>query len=38
MEELRGRNFAFVDPASTSGHLIPRALMMEGPVSSLTRT
>lgn len=29
MENLRGRNFAFVDPASTSGHLIPRALLMK---------
>jgi phosphonate transport system substrate-binding protein len=29
MEELRGRNFAFVDPASTSGHLIPRALLVK---------
>ncbi len=29
MEELRGRNFAFVDPASTSGFLIPRALLLK---------
>jgi phosphonate transport system substrate-binding protein len=26
---LKGRNFAFVDPASTSGHLIPRAMLMK---------
>jgi phosphonate transport system substrate-binding protein len=29
LEELKGRTFAFVDPASTSGHLIPRALLVK---------
>jgi phosphonate transport system substrate-binding protein len=29
LEELKGRNFAFVDPASTSGHLIPRATLVK---------
>jgi phosphonate transport system substrate-binding protein len=29
LEELKGRNFAFVDPASASGHLIPRALLVK---------
>lgn len=28
LEGLRGRSFAFVDPASTSGYLIPRATMV----------
>jgi phosphonate transport system substrate-binding protein len=27
--ELKGKSFAFVDPASTSGHLFPRAGMMK---------
>lgn len=26
MEDLKGKDFAFVDPASTSGNLIPRAM------------
>ncbi len=26
--ELRGRSFSFVDPASTSGHLIPKAYLL----------
>src|SRR5262245_51139369 len=29
MDGLKGRNFSFVDPASTSGHLIPRAMLMK---------
>jgi phosphonate transport system substrate-binding protein len=28
LEGIRGRSFAFVDPASTSGYLIPRATMV----------
>lgn len=27
LQDLKGRTFAFVDPASTSGHLFPRAFM-----------
>jgi phosphonate transport system substrate-binding protein len=27
--DLKGKTFAFVDPASTSGHLFPRAAMMK---------
>lgn len=30
--DLRGRNFAFVDPASTSGYLIPRAMLIKAGV------
>jgi phosphonate transport system substrate-binding protein len=30
VEELRGHSFSFVDPASTSGHLIPRAMLLKG--------
>lgn len=29
LEGLRGRTFSFVDPASTSGNLIPRSLLVE---------
>jgi phosphonate transport system substrate-binding protein len=29
VEDLRGKSFAFVDPASTSGHLFPRAALMK---------
>lgn len=29
VEDLRGRNWAFVDPASTSGHLFPRAELVD---------
>jgi phosphonate transport system substrate-binding protein len=29
LEDLKGRTFAFVDPASTSGNLIPRKVLME---------
>jgi len=28
-EDLKGKNFAFVDPASTSGNLIPRKMLIE---------
>jgi phosphonate transport system substrate-binding protein len=28
LEDLKGKNFAFVDPASTSGHLIPRSILV----------
>ena len=27
--DLKGKNFAFVDPASTSGHLMPRTLLLK---------
>jgi phosphonate transport system substrate-binding protein len=29
LEDLRGKSFAYVDPASTSGHLIPKSLLLE---------
>jgi phosphonate transport system substrate-binding protein len=29
LDDLKGRSFAFVDPASTSGNLIPRKMLME---------
>ncbi|MEE8372187.1 MAG: phosphonate ABC transporter substrate-binding protein [Dehalococcoidia bacterium] len=29
LDDLKGRTFAFVDPASTSGHLIPRKMLVE---------
>jgi phosphonate transport system substrate-binding protein len=29
LEDLKGHTFAFVDPASTSGHLIPRKMLVE---------
>ncbi|MDP2729881.1 MAG: phosphonate ABC transporter substrate-binding protein [Dehalococcoidales bacterium] len=29
LADLKGRSFAFVDPASTSGHLIPRKMLIE---------
>lgn len=29
LEDLQGEAFAFVDPTSTSGHLFPRAMMVE---------
>lgn len=28
LDDLRGRNFSFVDPASTSGHLIPKSFLL----------
>jgi phosphonate transport system substrate-binding protein len=33
LEDLKGRTFAFVDPASTSGHLIPRKMLMENGIN-----
>ena len=30
LEDLRGVDFAFVDPASTSGHLAPKTLLIKG--------
>jgi phosphonate transport system substrate-binding protein len=33
LEDLIGRTFAFVDPASTSGHLIPRKMLMENGIN-----
>ncbi len=30
LEDLKGKKFAFVDPASTSGNLIPRKMLIEG--------
>lgn len=33
LEDLRGTNFAFVDPASTSGHLIPRATLVNNGIN-----
>lgn len=29
LEQLKGRNFAFVDPSSTSGHLFPKAGLLQ---------
>jgi phosphonate transport system substrate-binding protein len=29
LEDLKGKSFAFVDPASTSGNLIPRKILLE---------
>jgi len=29
LADLKGKNFTFVDPASTSGHLMPRALLVK---------
>ena len=34
LDELKGRNFAFVDPASTSGYLIPRAMMLKAGIEA----
>src|SRR3989338_8461772 len=31
--DLKGKNFAFVDPASTSGNLIPRKMLMENGIN-----
>ena len=33
LEDLKGRTFAFVDPASTSGHLIPRKMLVENGIN-----
>jgi len=32
LDDLRGKNFAFVDPASTSGNLIPRKMLIENEI------
>ncbi len=31
--DLKGKNFTFVDPASTSGHLMPKALIMKNGIN-----
>jgi phosphonate transport system substrate-binding protein len=36
LEDLKGHTFAFVDPASTSGNLIPRAVLMENGIDPET--
>ena len=33
LEDLKGKKFAFVDPASTSGNLIPRKLLIENGIN-----
>lgn len=33
LEDLKGRTFAFVDPASTSGHLIPRSILVKNGIN-----
>lgn len=33
MEDLKGKDFAFVDPASTSGHLAPKTLLIKNNVN-----
>ncbi len=32
LEDLKGKSFAFVDPASTSGNLIPRKMLIENQI------
>ena len=32
LEDLKGKSFAFVDPASTSGNLIPRKILIENEI------
>ena len=32
LEDLKGKSFAFVDPASTSGNLIPRKMLIENEI------
>ncbi len=32
LEDLKGKTFAFVDPASTSGNLIPRKMLLENEI------
>ena len=32
LEDLRGKRFSFVDPASTSGNLMPRSLLMKNKI------
>lgn len=33
LEELKGKDFAFVDPASTSGHLAPKTLLIKNNIN-----
>lgn len=33
LEDLKGKSFAFVDPASTSGNLIPRKMLIENGIN-----
>jgi phosphonate transport system substrate-binding protein len=33
LDDLKGRSFAFVDPASTSGNLIPRKMLIENGIN-----
>ncbi len=33
LADLKGKNFSFVDPASTSGHLMPTALLMKNGIN-----
>ncbi|MBC8077048.1 MAG: phosphate/phosphite/phosphonate ABC transporter substrate-binding protein, partial [Chloroflexales bacterium] len=33
LAELKGKNFAFVDPASTSGHLAPKTLLVQNNIN-----
>jgi phosphonate transport system substrate-binding protein len=33
LDDLKGKNFAFVDPASTSGNLIPRKMLIENGIN-----
>ena len=33
LADLKGKSFSFVDPASTSGHLMPTALLMENGIN-----
>lgn len=33
LEDLKGKSFAFVDPASTSGNLIPRKILIENGIN-----
>jgi phosphonate transport system substrate-binding protein len=34
LEDLRGKTFSFVDPASTSGHLIPKAYLLNNGIDA----
>jgi phosphonate transport system substrate-binding protein len=33
LEDLKGHTFAFVDPASTSGHLVPRGMLLQAGIN-----
>ena len=33
LKDLKGKNFAFVDPASTSGNLVPRKMLIEAGIN-----